>query len=75
LVQFAFALDWQWVETRLSVIWKPFLLGCLVCGVLAGVLGYLLLAVLWRVRVIKRYQKRPARLRGARGVINQNPPL
>lgn len=72
---FDFAFTWEWVETKLVLIWKPFLVGCLVCGVAAAALGYWSLALLWRVRVTNRYQRRPGRLRGRSSGSDQNSAL
>jgi uncharacterized protein len=60
---FDFALTWDWVQTRLGEIWRPFLLGCLVCAVTASLAGYWSLELLWRVRAANRYQNRSGRLR------------
>jgi len=72
---FQFALSWDWVQTRLVEIWKPFLLGCLVCAVAASIAGYWSLELLWRVRAANRYQRRPGRLRARASGSDQNPPL
>lgn len=33
---FAFELSWHWVQHGLGPIWKPFLVGCLVCSLTLG---------------------------------------
>ena len=38
---FAFELSWNWLQSGLGAVWKPFLVGCLVCGVVGGYLAYL----------------------------------
>lgn len=75
MTAFDFSLTWEWVETRLVYVWKPFLLGCLVCGSAAAALGYWTLSLLWRLRATNRYQMRPARLRVRNSGIDQNPPF
>lgn len=72
---FSFAPTWEWASTRLLDIWKPFVLGCLVCGTAASLAGYTALSLLWRVRVSNRYQMRPARLRVRSSGSDQNSPL
>ena len=72
---FQIELTWEWVQTQLVLIWKPFLLGCLVCGIVASFVGYWSLELLWRVRATNRYQKRPARLRTQAARIDQNSTL
>ena len=72
---FQFALTWEWVQTQLVLIWKPFLLGCLVCGSVAAFVGYWSLEFAWRFSATHRYQKRPGRLRTLRSRIDQNSTL
>jgi uncharacterized protein (DUF2062 family) len=40
-------------------MWKPFLVGCGITGAVTGLLGYVLLDILWRYSVRKRYRERP----------------
>jgi uncharacterized protein (DUF2062 family) len=54
----AFAMTWQWLTTQLLPIWKPFLLGCLVLGVGAAVLGYVLLGGVWHLSLVLKYHER-----------------
>lgn len=70
-----FEPSWEWVDTQLRLIWKPFLLGCLVCASIAAVLGYAIVSLWWRVAVLYRYQRRPAKLRLRSGAIEQNSAL
>jgi len=55
---FAFQMSWDWLQNGLGPMWKPFLVGCLVTGVVSGVLGYTGLELLWRWRVAARYRTR-----------------
>jgi uncharacterized protein (DUF2062 family) len=55
---FAFQMSWEWLEHGLGPIWKPFLVGCAVSGVVCGVLGYMALELVWRWRVAVRYRTR-----------------
>jgi uncharacterized protein (DUF2062 family) len=44
-----FDLSWDWVAGSLSEIWRPLILGCLVCGFSLGIVGYLMARVYyWR---------------------------
>lgn len=75
LVPFHFAFSWDWVQTHLAQIWKPFLLGCLVLGVSAAALGYLLLSLIWRFQVTHRYQNRPWKLRRGKSAFDEDSTL
>lgn len=55
---FGFDPSWDWLQHGLGPLWKPFLTGCALCGLAAGVLGWLLLELLWRRQVIKKYRAR-----------------
>jgi len=56
--EFAFQPSWHWLEHGLGPRWKPFLLGCLLSAVLAGVLGRWGLELVWRAAVRRRYRLR-----------------
>ena len=56
--RFTFQVSWEWLQNGLGPMWRPFLLGCLVCAIVAGVLGWLCLELLWRWRVSVRYRTR-----------------
>lgn len=72
LIALQFEPTWEWVDTQLRTIWKPFLLGCLVSGSAAALLGYAMVSLWWRAAVTYRYQRRPARLRARNRAIEQN---
>jgi uncharacterized protein (DUF2062 family) len=55
---FRFELSWDWLQTGLGALWKPFLLGCLVCAVVGGYLGTRLLDLLWRANLRSRWRAR-----------------
>lgn len=42
----------------LEHIWQPFLLGCFIVGAMCSVSGYILVRILWRVLVIKQWNRR-----------------
>ncbi len=75
LQDFDFSLTWEWASGSLVEIWKPFLLGCLVSGTLAALLGYFAASVWWRQHVLHRYQLRRTRLRAQSGAIEENSTL
>ena len=55
---FSFELSWEWLFTGLLAIWQPFLLGCLVCGLISAIAGYILIQILWRIMVRRHWQQR-----------------
>jgi len=59
-----FHLSWDWLQTGLGTMWKPFLLGCLVCSVVCGYLAYQLLELLWRINLKNRWRTRRETTRG-----------
>ncbi len=54
---FHFTLNRHWL-TQLAPVWPALLLGCLVCGIVAGFVGWLSLDSLWRWQVRRRYRQR-----------------
>ena len=57
----AFELSYEWLQTELKLIWKPFLLGCFIMGVICAGTGYAVIRGLWRLHLVKHYQMRKAR--------------
>lgn len=48
----------EWLSDQIGLIWAPLLLGSLCAGVLCGLLGAILVRVLWRVQVGMRWSAR-----------------
>lgn len=61
--EFEFQLSWDWVVQSLETIGPAFLIGCLVCSIVAGLLGYFGLNVVWRFSVRKAWQQRSTKRR------------
>lgn len=55
---FAFQLSWDWLQNGLGPVWRPFLLGCLICGIVLGYGGYVGLELLWRWVTVRRRRYR-----------------
>lgn len=55
---FDFELSWAWLSAELARVWRPFLLGCLVTGLFAGLLGASTSYLVWRQYVIRRWRRR-----------------
>lgn len=56
-----FALTSEWLASELGAIWEPFLLGCLICGMVSGLLGYVTMRIIWRLSVVRSWQERKNR--------------
>jgi len=55
---FAFEVSWEWILASLETIGPAFLVGCGVCALVFGILGYLGLNLLWRFSVRQAWKKR-----------------
>jgi uncharacterized protein (DUF2062 family) len=55
---FHFQLSFKWLQYGLGPLWEPFLIGCLLCSVVAGLVGWISLELIWRWSVGKRYRTR-----------------
>lgn len=61
LLPIEFTISWHWLINSLGAIWAPFLLGCGVMGLICGLLGWLTVNTLWRLRVARDWHKRRRR--------------
>jgi uncharacterized protein (DUF2062 family) len=52
----------SWLVVELKAGWAPFLLGCLVCGTVAALLGNLFIRSFWRCHVARSWQARRLRM-------------
>ena len=57
-----FELSWEWLTTELATKWEPFLLGCFICGMLSGILGYAAIRLLWRINIASQWAARKKRI-------------
>lgn len=60
---FEFSLRW-FTETAVE-IWQPLLLGCLLLGAIAALLGNIAVRLSWRLHLLRRWRVRAARRRRA----------
>lgn len=58
-----FEWSWGWFSTTLADIWFPLLFGCLLCGIVSAVIGYFLIQGLWRLSVVRNWEKRKEKKR------------
>jgi uncharacterized protein len=56
--KFTFQLSWQWVLESVETIGPAFLLGCGICSIFFGLLGYFSLNYIWRWSVVKAWRLR-----------------
>ncbi|MCH9692934.1 MAG: DUF2062 domain-containing protein [Gammaproteobacteria bacterium] len=61
----AFALSWDWLTHTFVTIWQPMLLGSVILGVGAALLGYVGLDLLWRASIAD-YKSRKREIRNKR---------
>lgn len=54
----SFELSWEWLTHEFALIWKPLLVGSVICGLVLGTLAYLIIQVLWRWHVVSSWQER-----------------
>lgn len=60
---FAFEASIDWLTHTFVTIWQPLLLGCLILGSAAALLGYAVLSVIWRSSIVDyKSRKRERRL-------------
>jgi uncharacterized protein (DUF2062 family) len=55
---FNFQLSIDWLMSLIGDIWQPFLLGCLICGIVSALLGNIIIKLVWRYVIIKSWQER-----------------
>lgn len=70
---FRVELTVDWFTGELLTIWKPLVTGSLVLAVVASVVGYVTIRVIWWFSVIERVKLRRARLRRRLMKSQQNP--
>ncbi len=61
----------QWLMQQIHIIWQPLLLGSVLCGALAGLMGYAAIRLLWRLHIGNYIKTRRARRRARK---NNRPP-
>jgi len=48
-----FEASFDWIAQQMSIIWQPFLLGCLILAVLSSIAGFAGIRLLWRLHILK----------------------
>lgn len=57
-----FELSLSWLTNELLLIWKPFLLGCFICGVVSALIGKITFRLYWRWHVIRHWRARQKKI-------------
>lgn len=55
---YSFELSWNWFQYVFAHIWQPILVGAIITGVLASLLGVVMVRMIWRLVVIYSWLKR-----------------
>lgn len=58
---FDFEISVQWLMDSVSTIGPPFLLGCVIFGLLSSIVGYTVIRLMWRISVVKELKERRKR--------------
>ncbi len=66
--EFHFQLTWDFLLNQMHQIGPPFLLGSLVCGIFFGAVGYFGINALWRLSVVRNWNKRKLRFNGLKAI-------
>lgn len=61
---FQFDMSWDWVTHTFVTIWQPMLLGCVILGTAAAILGYVVLDLLWRTSIANYKSRKRNKRRG-----------
>ncbi len=60
-VGFSIELSWEWFSTEFTKLWRPLVVGSLICGVVFGGIGYISIQLFWRWHVVRNWEKRKRR--------------
>ncbi|ROR32656.1 DUF2062 domain-containing protein [Inmirania thermothiophila] len=53
-----FEVSFRWLGSELGAVWRPLLLGCLICGTVSSAAGYAGARILWRLHVLRAWRGR-----------------
>lgn len=56
--QHSFSPTWEWLTTDFLTIWQPLILGSVICGIIAAIIGVLAVRLMWRLIVIRNWLQR-----------------
>lgn len=58
-------ISWEWISSQASHILLPLFTGSLICGLVLGTLGFLIVRIIWRITVLQQWAAR-AKIRSQR---------
>lgn len=61
VMEFSFELSMEWLGNEMLIIWKPFLVGCLLLAVVSSVSGFISIRLLWRLHIINYLKQKRLR--------------
>jgi hypothetical protein len=70
---FEFELSFNWLLTELAAIWQPFLLGCLIVGLVVALAAFILVRVLWHLHILSHIRDRAERRHNRKRSKTQQP--
>ncbi len=56
-----FEASFEWIAEEMNLIWQPFLLGCLVLGILSSITAFTGIRLLWRLHIINYIKSKKQR--------------
>lgn len=58
---FYFEISFTFFFYKMNEIWKPFILGCFICGFFSALFGNILIRLVWRFSILKSWKNRKKR--------------
>ncbi len=58
VLDFEFQLSISWLIEILKEVWQPFLMGCVVMGLISSLLGFMAVRIYWRWHIVQMLEKR-----------------
>jgi len=56
-----FEASFDWIAQQMEIIWQPFLLGCLILGIVSSAVGYFGIRLVWRLHIVKYLKEKKRR--------------
>ncbi len=56
-----FELSFHYLAEKMSTIWQPLLLGCIIMATVSAVTGYITIRLIWRLSAVRKWEERKNR--------------